>query len=191
MATLLDSGLLNFFGGLFPWLLVFVMTYAVLVQFKPFKDNQAWAVLSAVALAFMTLMFPIAQEVINMMGPWFVVVLVFVVLLMVVFQAFGVDEKSMLEVITGKTQGQYGNTIAMWIITIGVIILVGSIFAVVTKHQGTSIQGWKVADATGTSQGNTSTFFGILTHPKVLGLLLVFLIAFFGVKAVTERWEKG
>jgi len=190
MATLLDSGLLNFFGGAFPFLLVFVLMYAVLSQVKIFKDNQAYATLTALALAFMTLMFPIAQEVINMMGPWFVVIIIFVVLLMVVFQSFGIEDKSVLEVITGKTRGEYGNTIAMWIITISIIILLGSIFTVVTRHQGTPIQDWKVADATG-GGGDTSTFFGILTHPKVLGILLLFLITFFAVKTISERWEKS
>ena len=191
MATILDSGLLNFFGQIFPALLIFVMTYAVMVQFKLFKETQAWAILSALALAFMTMLFPMAREIISIMGPWFVIVLIFVVLLMVVFQAFGVDENSMLEVITGKTQGQYGNTIAMWIITIGIIILLASIFTVVTRHQGTLIQGWKVASTAEAGQEDTSTFFGILTHPKVLGLMLVFLLLFFGIKAATERWEKG
>jgi len=92
MATLLDVTGLEYFSGLFPFMLVLVLTYAILSSTDFFKEKHGMAGLIAVILAFMTLVSGVAVKTINLMAPWFVLFVIFGVLMILayIFLAFEV-----------------------------------------------------------------------------------------------------
>jgi len=193
MATILDIGLIKGISGLFPFLLVLVLSYAVLNNMKPFKDNPAFAALAAVCFAFMTLLFPLVHKTIMMMSPWFMLFLVFSIFTLIAFQAFGVESSTIVEVVTGKTPGEFGGSFFWWVIGIMLLIALGSLSQVISTERGfTALTAEGIAAEEVVDPGSeTATFFGTITHPKVLGMALVFLIGLFTVKFMTERWEIG
>lgn len=186
MASVLDVGLLAGLSTVFPFLLVLVLSYAVLSMVRPFKENLAFAAIASLALAFLTMLSPIAYKTIMLMSPWFVLFMVFGIFLLIAFQTFGVKEKTIIDVITGETPGAFGSTFTWWVIAIMLIIGIGSLSAVISEEKGfTQLPEGEAQPIEGEAAG----FFAALTHPKVLGMAVVMLVAFFTIKTITERME--
>src|SRR3989338_4089470 len=124
MATPLDVGLLQKFDVIFPFIFVLVIVYAVLARTEWFKEKQGIAFMLAFLLAIMTLFSSIAIKTINRMAPWFVLVVVFGILVILAYQAMGLSEKTILETITGK---EYGGAFGWWVLALMLIIGFGSL----------------------------------------------------------------
>ncbi|MEM4239634.1 MAG: hypothetical protein QXM31_01110 [Candidatus Woesearchaeota archaeon] len=184
MATPLDIGLLQKFDVIFPFLFVLVIVYAVLSRTEWFKEKQALAFLLAFVLAIMTLFSNIAVKTINRMAPWFIILIIFAVLLLLAYQAMGIQEKKILEVITGTN---YGNTVAYWVLALMLIIGIGSLTSVVSEEKQftTLAAGENVTAVTGT--GEQIGFWATIFHPKVLGLALILLIAMFTINKLASH----
>ena len=105
MATLLDISALEHFRGVFPFLLILVLVYAILTRTDWFKEKKGTAALVATICAFMTLFSPIAIKTVNLMAPWFVLFMIFGILMVLAYMTFGISEKKVIEVITGDVFG--------------------------------------------------------------------------------------
>jgi hypothetical protein len=187
MATPLDLGLLQNVGAIFPFLLVLVLSYAVMAKTNIFGDNKGVYMFVAFVLAIVTLFSPLAVSAINRMAPWFVLLLVFSVFLLLSFQAFGVESKTITSIITGK---EYGNTFFYWVITIVLLIAIGSITSVVSEHKGFGALSGEnsTTESSGATPGNEQVgFFQTIFHPKVLGMALLLLIAMFTVRNLASQ----
>jgi hypothetical protein len=186
MATPLDVGLLQKFDVIFPFIFVLVIVYAVLSRTEWMKDKQAIAFILAFILAVMTLFSGIAVKTINRMAPWFVLLIIFGILVIMAYQAFGVKESTVLDVLT---KSEYRTTFAWWIISLMLIIGFGSLSAVVSEEKGfTALAGGENA-STAAARGEAEEvgFWATLFHPKVLGLALILLIAMFTVQKLSSK----
>lgn len=175
MATPMDIGLLKEFGVIFPFLLVFIIVYVVLIKTEFFKGNKGLASLLAAVCGIMTLFSPIAQETITVMAPWMVLLFIFIVFMIIAFMIFGTTEKDIMGLIKSEKFG-----IGMWIVGLALLIVIGSLVSVVSTHGG--IGG---DDNSETSEDQKSDFWKTLANTKVLGLVLILFIASFTIRSMT------
>lgn len=186
MATPLDVGLLQKFDVIFPFIFVLVIIYAVLAN-SWLKDKQAIAFILSFLLAVMTLFSSIAVKTINRMAPWFVLLVIFGILLLLVYTSFGVKDEKIMDVLT---KSEYRSTFAWWVLALMLIIGLGSLSAVISEEV-TFEQLAAGENATTLQPGETEEvgFWGTLFHPKVLGLALILLIAMFTVQKLAAKPE--
>jgi cytosine/uracil/thiamine/allantoin permease len=184
MATPLDVGLLQKFDIIFPFIFVLVIVYAFLTRTEWFKEKQGIALMIAFVLGVMTLFSSIAIKTINKMAPWFILLIVFAILLILAYQAMGVGEKTILDVITSK---EHGTTIAWWVLSLMLMIGLGSLSAVVSEE----VKFTQLAEGENatiiTGEGEQVGFWATLFHPKVLGLALILLIAMFTIQKLAAK----
>lgn len=183
MADLISGlGLLEKFSIIFPFLLILVLVYAVLGVTKILGDNKGIHAIIALAIAFITLFSTPARDIINLMSPWFVVLFIFLVFVLMAFRLFGdVDFMTVLG-------GDSGKTITMWVLALALVIGLGSVAYVVFGHGGSTAAATENQTAAGTPpapvEGAVASvggqaFWSTLVHPQVLGLALILLIAMF------------
>lgn len=178
MATILDFGLLKVLHNVFPFLFILILVYAVLSHFKLFKENPFYAASIALLLSLMSMFSPILVKSIERMAPYFVLLILFIVLLLITYQSFGVEEKTILDVIKGE---EYGSLFGHGMLAIVLVIVLGSFAAVVSEEQGF------LALTGEAGEGEQAGFFKIVFHPSILGFIAVMLIALFTVLRLSEK----
>lgn len=183
MVTVLDIGLVNYFSAIYPVLLVFALVFALLQKTKVIGESMGINATIAVVAAFMTLLSKTLVDIINFMVPWFVVVIIFFVLMILSFMTFGAKETDIASALKDKT--------LQWtIIGIGILILVaafGKVMGQTLTEQ--SFQAGVPGNATATINAGTGVatpsfeqnIYATLFHPKVLGLIILFGVAIFAV----------
>jgi len=180
MVATIDIAALRQFSGVFPFLLVIVLVYAVLMLSPWFKDNKGLAGIIALILGFMTLFSSIAMKTITMMAPWFVLLIIFMVMFMIAFMLFGYNVKDITTFVTG---GEFG--IGIWVIAIMAVIGLGSLFSVINAETG-----FKALTASNVSAGAPASeqygFWQTVFHPKILGMALVLLVALLTVRFMSK-----
>lgn len=173
--------LLGRFSLIFPFLFVLVVVYALLAKFKILGENAAVHGLVALMMAALFMFSKKAITIINIMAPWFVILFVFVIFILMSFMLFGFQEKDFLAAVK---EGSYGSTIAYWIIGIALVITLGAVSSVSfgggTAPQETGDASSSEAPTPGeVSSAGSGAFWATIFHPKVLGLLLILLISMF------------
>jgi len=180
MVTPLDIGLLQKFNVIFPFLFILVLVYAILSRTEWFKEKQAMAFIIAFILAIMTLLSRIAVRTINLMAPWFVLLFLFGILVLMAYMTFGITEETITEVLTKSI---YAKEFAYWVLTLVLIIGLGSLSYVISTEEGWGELGGKeIIDGE-----ETIGFFATITHPKVLGMVLLLLIAMFTMNKLLQK----
>jgi hypothetical protein len=188
MASVLDLGLIGQFSDIFSLIFIFLIVYSVLEVTKVLGQNRGVHSLVALMIALVCAINPNVLSVISNMSPWFVLLIVFILFLMVSATFAGFSQDNVLAALGGKPGG------AFWIIIISILILamvLGNVFGQ-TFLQGST--GGNETSVNGNDNGDVSTGGGsfqnnlsnTLFHPKVLGLLLVFLIASFAIRMLTS-----
>jgi len=176
MASAFDLGLVSYFGVIFPVLLVFVVSYAILAKTEIFGKNRGLHALISFCLAMMLLFAPNVVKVIQVMSPWFVLISIFFILSIITFQFLGVKDADISKVVSGNWGALH------WIIlSIILIIMIGSIGTVYGNSLLPFTGGEVTSDTTGgdfnTDTGNFNQNVGrTLFHPKVVGLIFLMLI---------------
>ena len=180
MATFLDVGLFQYFNVIFPVLLIFAIVFALLYKTKILGTNPTINGIVAISIALMSLLSTTMIKLVSFMAPWFVLMLVFIILLLLVFQTLGATEKDILGAL--KTEKIIGWTIA----GVALVILMaglGSIWGqkltnLATPGDTVTIDANLSSSATANLETNLySTFY----NTKVLGLIFIFLISIFAV----------
>jgi hypothetical protein len=188
MATPLDFGLLANFASLFPFLFVTVGTYAILAKLEPFgKDQRGVYAFLAFILGVMTLFSPIAIKTINRMAPWFVLLMIFSLFLLMAFKMFGVTDANITGIITSS---EHGDTFFYWVIFLVLAIGIGSLTSVVSEEKGFTKLGSNETGAQPEPGEEQVGFVQTIVHPKVLGMILLLLVATFTVRNLS-KYEKG
>ncbi|MBS3127924.1 hypothetical protein J4410_02170 [Candidatus Woesearchaeota archaeon] len=186
MASILDIGFLQNFSILFPFLLVLVLVYAIL-SMSILKERRALAGMIAFLLAIMTLFSQVVIDIIGRMTPILVVFFIIIIFMLMAFGIFGVKPETLL------SSGPYHKHIGWWTFIILLLILIGSITSVFSERGGvpgpgatgpyigneTQLVG---TGAEGTQQG---AFFQTLFNTKVLGMIVVLLIAMIAIQRLT------
>lgn len=196
MATFLDVGLLEHFGVIFVILLIFLIVFGLLEYIKAFgAEKKGLHAIIALVVALLFLVSKIATNMVKMMVPWFMVIAIFLFFTMFLIRMFAVKEKHMLELI--KDPNVYP-----WVIILVALVLfisLGNAFGQSLLERGEGAQtptnysaqepGLEPA-APGTTSTTTTSFttnlLNTLRHPKILGLLFVFLIGLFAIIFLTK-----
>ena len=180
MPIAIDISALRQFSGVFPFLLVLVLVYAMLMLSPWFKDNKGLAAIIAFIFGFMTLFSTIAMKTINMMAPWFVLYVIFIIMFLMVFMMFGYHMKAITEFVSG---GEF--SVGIWVISIMVIIGLGSLFSVINEEKGfRALTAGNVSGPVPVSE--QYGFWQTIFHPKILGMALVLLVAQLTVRYMSK-----
>lgn len=185
MATFLDIGLLQHFSVIFPFLLVFVGSYALLLKLKLISEDKGINAIIALALASMTLLSDAAVQLITTASPWFVVLFMFLLFLVLIFRFMGVKE----DTITGVMES--GWEAPHWIILVIIILIVmGSIGVVFgpglleVREQPSQGQVINQTIPPGQTGDFNQNIVNVAFHPKVVGLISLLLIALFAIRTL-------
>lgn len=177
MATFLDIGLFEAFSPVFAFLFVWVTVFAVLQFTKFLGDNKGLHALFAFILAVLTMLSPKLVQLIGTMAPIFVVAIIFIVFLLLLYKMFGVDDDWLTSAIKGKGSAFY------WILIVAAVIVVGSVSIVFGEEILSITQGGDGGNTTGVVGNLGSTLF----HPKVLGFVVLMLIAVFAIYMLASK----
>jgi len=191
MATFLDVSLLQSVSSIFPVLLVFTIVFAVLQKTKAVSENVSINAVIAAVVGFLVLLSDTAVKIINFMIPWFTVAMIFLILLLLIFQMFGAKEEN----IFAALKGERGMGIIWVIIGVGLIILIAAFANVFGQSYLGESSGTGTTNASGVATVNgssvaTGSFDTNLTstlfNTKVLGILVLFGIIVFAVLLITK-----
>ncbi len=179
MATFLDISLFQYFNVIFPVLLIFTVMFALLHKTKILGTNATINATIAVSIALMSLLSKNLITLINFMAPWFVLALIFVVLLLLVYQTLGATEKDILGALKSEKTIQWAVFgVALLILLAGLGNLLGQKALPITQGPTENITVSTGSTATGDWGQNMSA---IIFNPKILGMMLIFMIAIFAV----------
>lgn len=174
MASFLDIGILNYFVPAFVFLLVYGILLAMLEKIKVFGEGKAVNQVIALAIAVLFVLTPDLVGIVKIITPWFTVMFVFLLMIMMLFLFVGVKE--------GEISKQFTDRGTVWIII--VICLTIFIYAL-TQVYGAQIQTI-YGGANATEQGGLNQVIGqIIFHPRVLGMLFLLVIAAQAVRMIS------
>lgn len=181
MATFLDLSLFNYFNVIFPLLLIFAVVFALLYKTNLLGKNLTLNALVAIVLALMSLVFPDLIKLISFIAPWFVVVFVFMIFLLLVYQLLGATEKDILGALKGDKTIQWAIFgISLVILFAGIAHVWGAKVLPATQQQ--TLETENSPEVSGKTSGTyTKNILATFFHPKILGLIFLFLIAIFTV----------
>jgi len=194
MATFMDIGILSEFSIFFVFLFVFTIIFSILEYANPFgKDKKGLHGLIAISVSILLVISKAAVLVIQTMTPWFMILFLFIVLLLMAVRIFGVSESDTMSIIKDTIVYPY-------VIVIAVIIMISafsSAFGQILLEKGTGIKGEEEGsngvilpgDIEGGSTKTTSfgdNVLNTLFHPKVLGVLALLILATFTLTLLTK-----
>ncbi len=176
MATVLDLGLLKGFTDIFVWILVFIIVYGVLEVTNLLK-NKGLHALFAFAITAVIVLTGGGTNLITAMAPWAVVMAALVFFILMLGQFVGLDAKTIIS--------NFGGRGIVWYLTIPLFIII-----IIAWTQGPEPKV-EINEATGevitqAEPQQQRPFIGVLTDPKVLGLVLVL-----GIGAMTITLMAG
>lgn len=187
MATL-DVGLFEHISFIFPFLLVWAMVFGLLSWKKVFGDNRTIHGIIAVAISIMFIMSGNAVAILNLASPWFVILFMFIIFVLMAFKIFGVSDDHIISIVTSKDYQH----ISTWIILISLVIIVLAGSSVMGQDLlDKNIGEGEVVSTTGAggdvgSADHQEAWTSTVFHPKVLGFLVVMLIASFTVMQLAK-----
>jgi hypothetical protein len=186
MATVLDTGLLDKFSFVFSMLLIVVLIYGILEYSHFFgKDRTGLHILIAFLLGVILLLFPSVNEVISTITPWFVLMFIFILLMMIAYKILGATDADIKSaMITNKS-------IIYWILIFSVIILLGGLGKVFLSggqnSVGLTVNESQVQTQSDVGNVGTGALFATIFHPKVLGLIFLLLIGVFTITSLSSK----
>lgn len=164
MASVLDIGLIDYFAPAFTFFLVLLIVWAVLEKTKIFGKSSGINWVIALCMAVLVLLVPGLTDVITIVTPWMVALFIFLTLLILIFMFMGVKGGTVADVF-GKNQ------FVIWIVIFACLGIVG--FAM-TQVYGDAINQLTSPEDEGDLNQNIGK---ILFHPKVMGMVIVLIIA--------------
>ena len=185
MASVLDIGLLDKFSFLFTMLLVVVIVYGVLEYTKFFGDRQGLHIMFAFLVGVMLLLVPSVNQVISIITPWFILLFVFILLIIIAYKMLGATDADI------KSAMSTNKSIIYWILIFAVIILLGGLgkvfFSGGDNAIGVTANETGVSTAGEIGQTGVGAFYATLFHPKVLGLIFLLLIGVFTITTLSSK----
>jgi hypothetical protein len=170
MATFLDTlGILDFFAPLFSAVLVFAVVFALLAKTRVLGDSKVVQSIIAIILAILVLLVPDLVTLINFIAPWFVLMFIFFVLLLLMYQMFGLTEQNI------ATYMMQDRAINWGIFAVSLLIILAGVFFTFGER------ALEVTNPDVVDSEFQSNLFDIVFDPKILGLILVFTVAVFTI----------
>ncbi len=165
MATFLDVAGLAQFSNLFVFILVWLGVVAILTATKTLGENKAIIWIIGLVVGLLVWFSPIAIGSIKFILPWFGVIFIFILFIIMATKLFGVS----------GTQFES----LKWVVV--VIIIVGLIIGALSYIRDESnIPG----NETGTDYSKSTS---VIFHPKVVGMIFVLLVAVFTIALLAGK----
>jgi hypothetical protein len=210
MATLIDSTILAHFGSIFVVFLLFAILYGIFEASKPFGPNMKGIhAIIALFIALLMLMSRAATGMVQVLVPWFIVLLIFLFFVMLLFRMFGLGDDNFKKIVQDTA-------VFPWIIIFSILVLFGALAAVFGQNllsagEGDStpvvvespdgsgtvivVEGQPGAPVYAGTDSTATDSFGVnlmntLRHPKVLGLIFVLLTGAFLMIFLTKPVTK-
>lgn len=165
MASFLDLGLLKGFVDIFAWVLVFLIVYGALEVTNLLKNKGLHALFAFVITAVIVLTGG-GVNLIVAMAPWVIVMAAVAFFLLMLGGFVGVERKDILAVFTGRG--------IMWYFAIPLIIILVIAWTQTPQEKTVVDESGNVVTV---EQPQQRAFLGVLTNPKILGLILVMAIS--------------
>ena len=173
MATLLDPGIAEFLSPAVLFVLVTIMLYAFLIKSKLFGDNKNFAAVIAFTIAFLFLFTQGVSDVVKIFTPWFVLLLVTVLFVIMFFIFLGAKEETVVkEVITTPT-----------FVTFGVIAFIVILLAAIGQVYGPVF-------AVNQQAGFWNAFKRLVFSPKALGMFFLLVVAAYTIRFMSDTTKK-
>ncbi len=196
MATpMMDVSMLGYFSPILIFILIFAFVYGVLHKTKVFGDNKILSGIIGLVIALIFVLIAPLTKVVLIIAPWFSILFIFLVFMIVVFKIFGASDDNITSVIKHHYTMQWTLIIICLIIAVGALAAVfgqqsleggygqpGSSSETVSIDQsgevitvgapGAQYQGQTTA---GSSYGKNLA--ATLYHPKTLGVVFMLIIA--------------
>jgi len=185
MASVLDISVLGYFDIVFPFLLIFFIVFAILQKTKILGDKLAINAMIGVSIALIAIISDKVVAVINFIAPWFVVVFIFLILLLLIFQIMGAKDADIALATKDKAVQWTVLGVALVIIFAGLASVFGQEFLEKSQGEAVDVEDGAAVNATTTSGSFEGNIAGIISHPKILGMIVLFGIAIFAVALLT------
>jgi len=186
MATVLDFSLLKFLMPLFVFIFIFAAVYALISKTEIFGKNQGLKLLLSISVAAVSLFAGNLVAAFGSIIPWFVFIIVILMLIFALYTAFGMEQKEIWPIMGGQV------TIFVIILIVIVIGLTSAFRQDVspfeTERDGVEVSSAATAERGGTVQSET---IRTLTHPRLLAALFILVVASFAVRLIVDTVEKG
>src|SRR3989344_4541120 len=152
------------------------------------KERRALAGIIAFLLAIMTLFSNLLVQIISRIAPMFTVFFIIIIFILLGFGIFGVKPENLL------SSGPYKGHIGWWFFIIVLIIVIGSITSVISEQGGIPGPGstgpvigpnGETLVAEGAEGPQQGAFFQTVFNTKVLGFIVVMLIAMVAIQRLT------
>jgi hypothetical protein len=201
----LNTELIGFFTPVFTFILIFAVLYALLQYAKMLGDNKVLHAAIAFTIAvFGAILSNQARSMIEYMVPWFTVMIIFTVLVIVMYKIFGATDDDVRTVIRKHSGIQWTVGIIAIIIALGALSNTFGQKALTGTEQPGTVDNGETGTNTGedwrpgaTTEGTTGTtdfntnLNRAFYHPKVLGMLFLLLVAAFAIAQLTKPVGKG
>lgn len=180
----LELGFLQYFSPVFVFLLVFVIVYAIL-QFTKFAGtNKILHAIIAFLVSIVFLFSTSATTVITFIAPWFTIMFIFIIFMLVAYKLFGATDEQIKNVISKSSTVQY------FILAVGIIIaLLGLGSAFGQELLGFTQDISSAQEVAGTGEVSTASYqqnlVATIFNPRILGMILLLVIAAFTIRAMT------
>lgn len=171
MATFIDAAVVGYFSSLFVFLLVLVVTYAILSMTEILGQNKSLSAIVAFALAILFAASGTATRIFEIAAPWFVLIFLILFLLILIFKFTGSEELIGLK-----------KNVAIIVILIVVVV---AIFVLSAGEVNREKKAALVEAGEITEESEVLSFAGkvgeTLRHPAILGLIVLLLMAVFTI----------
>lgn len=172
MATFLDVTGLQAFSKIFVLLIVVLVMYIILAQLKIIGDKHWIAWLIAIPIGILVLLSDLLTGLISSITPWFAVLFIFIIFVTMASQIFGA---------TTADVAQY-----KWILFL-VIIVIFVVGALTYVRKQTSVPGDRDPEGNEIIEEDYVTTSNFIFHPKVMGIILILLVAIFTVALLAGK----
>lgn len=175
MASFLDIGLVQKFDVIFPFLLVLILFYVAFLKMQIFSDHQIAGGVLAVIIALVALTSDSVRAIINAMAPWFIIVIILMTFVFLLLKSIGASDSDL--------QSYFGKGSVMFIIILIIGVVIG-VFSIIDQQvwQGNAEDAVQEGyDNQDVGAGGKEGFFAVMTHPAVLGIIVILLIAAFTI----------
>ena len=177
MATFLDVGLFEHFSIIFYLIFIFVLLYAVLTVSKIFGENKNLIAMLAGALALILALSGPTRDIISFVTPTFFVLIFFAFFTVLIYKFMGASDTDVTEIF-GTKSGTRGFILAI----VGIIILSSFGKTFFAGPIALDVNETTAANASDVGTIGQSALTATLTHPKVLGLILILIIGAYAMQ---------
>ena len=186
MSSIIDIGIIEGLQPLFIFLIIFAVVFGILSGTRLLGTSKAIHAIIALVLGLISIISVTLIKVISVMIPWFIILAIFLILVIIGMKTAGVPDES---IIAAAKDAQVYWTL----IIICLVIIVGSLASVfgqqelgVTQPNTTQLtfgEGGEPITATDDFDHNVrATFY----HPKMLGFILFMLIGLLTISQLTR-----